>query len=82
MGFEKLTCEQRKAVWRHGLVKYDLGDFLNDEETDDLAASFETSAGGVDVALRHVAGLRQKGIPKEEIIRTMKNVLKAHLTGV
>lgn len=80
IGFEKMTFSQRRAVWRHGLIKYKLVPCLSDAEIDSLASDYEINAGGIDVALRNASRVYEKTGKKQAVPEIIHTLMKAHLT--
>ena len=80
VGFEKLTFGQRKTIWRHSLKKHKLSKCISEKEIESLAADYEISAGGIDVALRNAARIHARSKSAEGILNVIKGIMKAHLT--
>jgi transitional endoplasmic reticulum ATPase len=78
--FEKLTFKQRRIIWQHCLVKHGIAGCVQGKEIDALAADYEVSAGGIDVAVRNGARIYRKTKSKRSIVRNMRALIEAHLT--
>jgi transitional endoplasmic reticulum ATPase len=79
IGFEKMTFSQRRAVWRHGLVKYNLAGCVSAEQIDALASEYEVNAGGIDVALRNASRIYGRSTEKNGMMEAIRTLMKAHL---
>jgi ATPases of the AAA+ class len=80
IGFEKLTFGQRRTIWQHSLSKHKLTGCISEKEIDSLAADFEISAGGIDVALRNAARIYARSKSSQGILDVIHGLMKAHLT--
>ena len=58
--FDKLTFEQRLAIWRNGVEKFKLGRVVPSSLQEKFAAKYEVSAGGITLVLQNIAGLNLK----------------------
>jgi transitional endoplasmic reticulum ATPase len=78
--FEKLTFGQRKAIWKYSAEKRGVARYFADSDIERLASTYETSAGGIDVALRNAARIVHKKRNAGCLLETVESILKAHLT--
>lgn len=65
--FDKLTSVQREAIWRNGVSKYNVENAVPNTLAAELAAKYEISAGGIDLALRNLESMLKNGqaVPAE-----------------
>lgn len=79
IGFEKLTFNQRKAIWQMSLKKHRLARCLSPDDIDRLASDYEVSAGGIDIALRNASRIYRSRKSRDGIMYIIENIMKAHL---
>jgi transitional endoplasmic reticulum ATPase len=77
--FEKMTYEQRKAIWKLGVKRYRLGDCIADADIVSLASNYETNAGGIDIALRNAGRVYRRTGQREKVMPVITALLNAHL---
>jgi len=79
IGFDKLTYTQRMAVWQVAMQRHDFSNIFTSEELERFASTYETSAGGIDIALRNAKQITMAGETKEKTVQIVENILRAHL---
>jgi transitional endoplasmic reticulum ATPase len=77
--FEKMTFEQRKSIWETGVNRYHLRRCFTDSDIITLASSYETNAGGIDVALRNAGRIYHQTKKSEKVMPVITALLRAHL---
>jgi SpoVK/Ycf46/Vps4 family AAA+-type ATPase len=77
--FERLTFEQRRAIWRSALRRYRLSRSFTTEQVDAFAADYESSAGGIDIALRNCARIRREQGGFVDLVPVVGRLMRAHL---
>jgi len=79
--FEHLNTAQRIAIWRNQIAKYSLESLIPDAKTEEYAAKYETSAGGISTVLQNVKRMNPEPDKVDELISTL---MKPHckLMGV
>ena len=55
--FDKLTAPQRLAIWKNSVQQHKLDALFDDAALEEFSRRYETSAGGVALALRNIANL-------------------------
>jgi len=55
--FEKLCSAQRLAIWKNSVRRHKLEALFDDAALEEFARRYETSAGGIALALRNIANL-------------------------
>ena len=77
--FDKLTHDQRAAIWRNGVSKHNVGEAVPDPLVAKLAAKYEVSAGGIDVALRNLGSMLMGGLTvPAEAEKVLETILTPH----
>lgn len=77
--FDKLTHGQRAAIWRNGVSKHGVGEAVPDLLVAKLAAKYEVSAGGIDVALRNLGSMLKGGLTvPAEAEKVLDTILTPH----
>jgi len=77
--FDKLTHGQRAAIWRNSISKHSIGEAVPDPLVAKLAAKYEVSAGGIDVALRNLGSMLKNGLTvPEEAEKVLETILTPH----
>lgn len=77
--FEPLTFEQRLAIWRSALRRYRLSRSFTEEQLHAFATDYESSAGGIDIALRHCARIRREQGKSVDLAPVVGGLMEAHL---
>ena len=79
--FERLNSAQRVAIWRNQVAKHGLESLISEAMTDEYAAKYETSAGGISTVLANVKRMAPEAEKVDELIATL---MKPHckLMGV
>jgi len=77
--FNKLTYEQRLVIWRHAMEKHGLTAILNESDLASFAASYESNAGGIDVALKNTAMAIKGGESSIRPCDMVHRVMRSHL---
>lgn len=79
IAFEKFTYRQRVAVWRHVVRKHHMSKCFTDADCDEFSQSWESSAGGIDVAVKNAARVYRKTQSRAQATTMVRNIMKAHL---
>ena len=87
--FGSLTASQRKNVWHNAIAKHGLETVLDSTTAKDLISRYETSAGGIDLALRNLRAMLTAGQVKpadakavaEELLTTHCKLLDIRTDG-
>ncbi|MCQ2395844.1 MAG: ATP-binding protein, partial [Kiritimatiellae bacterium] len=66
---------QRMSIWRNLVRKHGLGDILTEEKIADLAAKYETSAGGISVVLENA---KKMGMTAKNADALIASLMKPH----
>ena len=79
--FERLNGAQRVAIWRNQVAKHGLEALIPDAKTEEYAAKYETSAGGISTVLTNVKRMAPEPEKVDELVATL---MKPHcqLMGV
>ena len=73
--FERMNSVQRMSIWRNLVRKHGLGDILAEEKIADLAAKYETSAGGISVVLENA---KKMGMTAKNADALIASLMKPH----
>lgn len=73
--FGKPSHEMRVSIWRNNVRKLRLGRLIDDSEIDGLASRYETSAGGISMALKNLKELAPK---KSEVPDFIQRLMEPH----
>lgn len=55
--FERMNHAQRVNIWKNLIKKFGLGDLIPEDKVPNLAAEYETSAGGISIVLESVKNM-------------------------
>ena len=69
--FERLNDAQRVAIWRNQVARHSLQALISEELIDELAAKYETSAGGISTVLANVKRIATDSDDVEELIDSL-----------
>ena len=77
--FDELTHEQCRNIWANATVRQGLQGVVTESLADELARKYRVSAGGIDLALRHLAAMLKNGqaVP-QEAEQVLESVLSPH----
>lgn len=73
--FERMNSVQRMSIWRNLVHKHGLGEILTEEKIADLAAKYETSAGGISVVLENA---KKMGMTAKNADALIASLMKPH----
>jgi len=77
--FKSFSFNQRRDIWLSQLKTHHIRQYINNNEIDQLASGFESSAGAITIAVRNTAAILRNNetcaMPAVEII---KNILNSH----
>ena len=79
--FERMSSSQRESIWRNLVRKHGLDDIISEERIPELAAKYETSAGGISIVLENA---KEMGMTAENADAIIASLMKPHckLMGV
>ena len=75
LGFDSLSLNQRRAVWRNCLSKYGPEKRLSTKAIDDLARTYQVDAGTIDFAVRNSA----ESPTDNELPSSLEQFLEQHI---
>jgi SpoVK/Ycf46/Vps4 family AAA+-type ATPase len=75
--FAPLSIEARKCIWRNSLLKHGMGNSISTKDIELLSSKYNTSAGGINIALKNCMKLT-KSKENSEILESIELLLKSH----
>ena len=69
--FEELNNRQRISIWKNIVAKNGMGELISEDQIEDFAAKYATSAGGISTVLDNVKRMNPKADQVNELVATL-----------